>query len=201
MSYYPTPQYSGALMAIEIQVEIHNFHRNNLRKGMSPTLWINVLGGIPSEEEQKIISRALSESYAGTDNAGSAIISFNESKDTAPEITQIATSGNDQYYSTVYEDIIRSILSGHRISSGELYGIPSNNGLAGKDDIVNHSEYQRKMDILPFQNQLLPTFNKLVSMKYEKPTTFEIKPLSIFEVGDVVEKPIVEDKPITPVQQ
>jgi hypothetical protein len=40
----------------------------------------------------------------------------------------------------------------------------------------------------------------LVSIKYEKPTTFEIKPLSIYEVGDVVEKPVVEDKPVQPTQ-
>jgi len=189
LTYYPTPQYSGALNAIEISVEIQNFHKNNLRKGMSPTLWISMLGGIPSEEEQKIIARSLEESYAGTDNAGSAIISFNESKEEAPQITQIATSGNDQYYSTVYEDIIRSILSGHRISSGELYGIPSQNGLGSKDDIVNHSEYQRKMDIIPLQNQLLPTFNMLMSMKYDKPTTFDIKPLALFETGDIYQAP------------
>jgi hypothetical protein len=35
-------------------------------------------------------------------------------------------------------------------------------------------------------------------MKFQQPTTYEVKPLSIFEVGDVIEKPIVEDKPITP---
>jgi hypothetical protein len=40
----------------------------------------------------------------------------------------------------------------------------------------------------------------MVSLKYGKPTTFEIKPLSIYEVGDVIEKPVVEDKTVTPVQ-
>ena len=54
---------------------------------------------------------------------------------------------------------------------------------------------------MPYQNAMLPVFNKLVSMKFQTPTTFEIKPLSIFEVGDVIEKPVVEDKPVTPVQQ
>jgi hypothetical protein len=51
------------------------------------------------------------------------------------------------------------------------------------------------MVIMPYQAELLPTFNKLVSLKTQTPTTFEIKPLSIYEVGDVVEQPIVEDKP------
>jgi hypothetical protein len=48
---------------------------------------------------------------------------------------------------------------------------------------------------------MLPVFNKLLSLKFEKPTTLEIKPLSIFLTGDVNQNPIVEDKPVTPIQE
>jgi hypothetical protein len=37
-------------------------------------------------------------------------------------------------------------------------------------------------------------------MKFQKPTSFEIKPLSIYLEGDVNENPIVEDAPVTPVE-
>jgi hypothetical protein len=57
------------------------------------------------------------------------------------------------------------------------------------------------MVIQPYQDQLLPVFNKLLSLKFEKPTTLEIKPLSLFLKGDVNENPIVDDKPITPIQE
>jgi hypothetical protein len=40
----------------------------------------------------------------------------------------------------------------------------------------------------------------LVSLKFEKPTTFEIKPLSLFLTGDITENPKVIDTPITPVE-
>jgi hypothetical protein len=73
--------------------------------------------------------------------------------------------------------------------------------LGAANEIVEHTEYFRKTVIMPYQNAMLPVFNKLVSMKFQTPTTFDIKPLSIFEVGDVIEKPVVEDKPVTPVQQ
>jgi hypothetical protein len=43
------------------------------------------------------------------------------------------------------------------------------------------------MVIQPYQKELLVTFDKLVSMKFQKPTTFDIKPLSIFLEGDVNE--------------
>jgi hypothetical protein len=200
MSYYPVPDWSAGQRSIEIDIETKNFHMNNLRSGMVPSLFINMNGGIPGEEEQRILTRALEEQYAGTDNAGQAIISFNESKDTAPEIIQIPRNDNDSYYQTMNDDITRSILSAHRVSSAELFGIATAGKLGSSNEIVEHSEYFRKMVIQPFQNCMLPVFNKLVSIKFEKPTTFEIKPLSLFLTGDVRENPVVDDVPVTPVQ-
>jgi hypothetical protein len=186
-SYYPHPDYSGALAAIEIDVNIKEFHANNLKNGMNPTLWINFNNGAPGPDEERVISRGIEEQFSSVNNAGRPIISFNESKETAPEITQISTSGNDGYYQAIYDDIVRSILSGHRVSSGELFAISTANKLGSKDEIVTHIEFLRKTVIMPYQDELLRVFDKLVSMKYQKPTKFEIKPLSIFVAGDVVQ--------------
>ena len=200
-SYYPHPDYSGGLASIEIDVNIKEFHANNLKNGMLPSLWIDFVNGIPGEEEQRMMTRALESQFSSVNNAGRPIISFNESAELSPKITQIQTSGNDGYYQAIYDDILRSILSSHRVSSGELYGISTQGKLGSRNEIIDHSEYFRKFIIQPYQKELLPTFNKLVSMKFQKPTTFEIKPRSIFEVSDIIEEPIVEDKPITPIQE
>ena len=199
-SYYPHPDYSGGLSAIEIDVNIKEFHANNLKNGMLPSLWINMNNGIPAEEEQRLVTRALESQFTSVNNAGRPIISFNESKELSPEITQIATSGNDQYYQTIYDDIVRSILSAHRISTGELFGISTANKLGSKDEIDTHIEYIRKTVIQPYQKQLLGVFDKLVTLKTGTPTTFEIKPMSIYEVGDITQQPTVVDKPTTPTQ-
>jgi len=200
-SYYPNPDYSGALAAIEIDVNIKEFHSNNLKNGMLPSLFIDFVNGVPDEEQQRLMTRALEEQYSSVNNAGRPIISFSEGPELSPRITQIAPSSNDGYYQAIYDDIIRTILSGHRISSGELFGISTSGKLGTRNEIVDHSEYIRKMVIMPYQSELLPTFNKLVSLKSQKPTTFEIKPLSIYEVGDVVEQPVVENKPEQPIQE
>jgi len=188
------------LAAIEIDVNIKEFHQNNLKNGMLPSLFISMNNGIPGEEEQKIITRALEEQYSSVNNAGRPIISFNESKELAPEITQISPSANDGYYAAIYNDIQQSILSAHRISTGELFGISTAGKLGSKDEIATHIYYVRKTVIEPYQKQLLGVFDKLVSMKFQKPTTFEIKPLTIFEVGDVVEEPSVVNAPEVPVE-
>ena len=199
-SYYPHPDYSGGLASIEIDVNIKEFHANNLKNGMMPSLWINMNNGLPGPEEQRLITRALESQFSSVNNAGRPIISFNESKELSPEITQIQTSANDGYYQAIYDDIIRSILSAHRISSGELFGISTANKLGSKDEITTHIEYVRKTVIMPYQKQLLGVFDKLVSLKFQVPTTFEIKPLSIYETGDVNQAPLVVNQPENPTQ-
>lgn len=199
-SYYPHPDYSGGLAAIEIDVNLKEFHANNLKNGMRPSLWINMNNGGPGPDQERVVVRALEEQFSSVNNAGRPIISFNESKETAPEITQINADTNDGYYSAIYNDIQQSILSAHRISTGELFGISTAGKLGSKDEITTHIEYIRKTVILPYQNELLPTFNKLVSLKFQKPTTFEIKPLSIYVSGDVTENPKAVDAPVTSVE-
>jgi hypothetical protein len=198
MSYYPVPDWSAGQRSIETDIESKNFHMNNLRNGMLPSLFFQFNNGIPPEEDQRVMTRALEEQYGGSDNAGRAVISFNENPETAPTITQIARNDNDTYYKDLNDDITRSILSSHRVSSAELFGIATAGKLGGSDEITQHSEYFRKMVIMPYQNEILPVFNKLVSLKFGKPTTFDIKPLSLFLTGDVNENPVVDDKPITP---
>ena len=199
-SYYPHPDYSGALAAINIDVQIKEFHSNNLMNGMMPSLWINMNNGLPGPEEQRLVTRALEAQFTSVNNAGRPIISFNESKELSPEITQIATSGNDQYYAQIYDDVIRTILSGHRISTGELFGIRTANKLGSKDEIDTHITFIRKSVIQPYQKQLLGVFDKLVTMKFGVPTTFEIKPMSIYEAGDITQEATVVDKPTTSTQ-
>ena len=187
LSYYPIPDWSAGQRSIEIDVEIKNFHMNNLRSGMVPSLWINYNNGIPGENEQRELVRALESQYSGSDNAGQAIISFNESKEQSPDIVQIPRNDHDSYYQSLYEDISRSILSSHRVSSAELFGISTPGKLGSRNEIIDHSEYFRKMVIQPYQDEMLPVFNKFVSELMDEPIQFDITPLSIYEVGNLID--------------
>lgn len=187
-SYYPVPDYSGGLASIEIDVNIKEFHSNNLKNGMLPSLWIDFVNGIPAEEEQRLLTRSLEEQYSSVNNAGRPIISFNESPELSPRITQIAPSANDGYYSAIYDDIVRSILSAHRISSGELFGISTSGKLGSGKEIVEHSEYIRNTVIKPYQKDLLGVFDKLCSLKFGVPVRLQIKPLTLLDIKDEIEE-------------
>jgi hypothetical protein len=148
-------------------------------------------GGIANKSESQII-----EDFIGYDTGGELNLIQNSNRWLRPwETASELILGRP-----MQECITRSILSAHRVSSAELFGIATAGKLGSSNEIVEHSEYFRKMVIQPFQNCMLPIFNKLVSIKFEKPTTFEIKPLSLFLTGDVKENPVVDDAPVVPVQ-
>jgi hypothetical protein len=199
--YYPTPDYSGAMAAIDISIEIQNFHKQNLKNGMMPSLFINFNNGVPGAEEQEIITRALDEGWAGSDNGGRAFVSFNESKESGPTIEAIQPNGSDNYYTTIYEDIIRSILSGHRVSSGELFGISTAGKLGSANEILEHSEFFRNTVIKPYINELLGTFNKVMSLKSQEPIRMRVEPLTILDIERVSiapsAEPVVEEEKIS----
>lgn len=184
LSYYPIPDYSGGLPAINVDIQIKNFHNNNLKNGFNPSLFINFNNGVPSEQEKQEITSSLEHQFGGSYNAGKPVVSFNESKELSPEIIQIGTNASDNYYTALYDDINRSILSSHRVSSAELFGIATPGKLGGADEIIQHSEFFRNTVIIPYIQQLLPTFNKVMSLKYETPIKLEVKPLSILSLDN-----------------
>ena len=81
-----------------------------------------------------------------------------------------------------------------------MFGVATPGKLGTGSEITEHSEYFRIMVIKPYQDELLPTFNKLLSLKFEKPTTLDVKPLSLFMTGDIYENPAVVDKPVPSVE-
>lgn len=180
-SYYPIPDYSGGLASINIDIQIKNFHNNNLKNGFSPSLFINMNNGVPSEDEKDQIVNELIKQYSSPENAGRPVISFNESKELSPEIVQIPANTTDNYYTTMYSDINTSILSAHRVSSGELFGISTAGKLGTSNEIIEHSTFFNNTVIKPYIQEILPVFNKVMSLKYQKPIKFEVKPLTVLE--------------------
>ena len=186
LSYYPIASYSGAIPGINIDIEIKKFHLNNLKNGLNPSLFISFNNGVPDDETQYAITRGLENQFGGSSEAGKAVISFNDSKDSAPEITPIQNNGNDDYYKAIYEDIIRSIMAGHRVSSGELFAVSSAGKLGNQNEIIEHSEYFRNMVIVPIQQEMLAVFDKLMSLKFESKINLKIKPLTILDLDNKV---------------
>ena len=119
--------------------------------------------GVPTDEERRTIERQLNAKFAGSGNAGKILITFNDGKETAPEIVPIDSNGASESYQFLSKEVVNKILSGHRVTSPILFGIRSEGGGLGNnaDELRDSFSLFSNSIIKPFQNILIAGLNKI----------------------------------------
>jgi hypothetical protein len=165
MSYYPPPQYLGGLTTIQLDLEVKNFHLNNMQNSMMPSVAVSFTNGVPSEEERDIIYRQLDAKYSSTNNAGKWFLFFSENPETAPVITPIPNNATDAWYSQMYPQIEQTILTAHRITSPMILGIKEAGQLGGRAELIDAYNLFLEIVIKPIQEELIDAFEKVLFLK------------------------------------
>lgn len=183
MSYYPLPDYVGALRVIDLDQEVDNFHINNIKNGLSPSLAITTFTNA-NEDEREAIERMLQLQYAGTSNAGSLLYLDVDSPENAPQITPINSNGSDDYYIAINDMVTQKILTAHRITSPMILGIKTEGQLGGREEVIDAYLLLINTVIRPFQQDILAIFEDLLEMKYpELEIILGIQQLKLFSDG------------------
>lgn len=185
MRYYPLPSYHAGLNIISLDAEVDNFHKNNIKNGLAPSLAITTFTNADVEERQ-IIEQQLREGYAGSDNAGSLMYMDVASKEEAPVITPIPQNGADGYYTTVNDMVTQKILTAHRITSPMLVGIKTEGQLGGRAELLDAYAHFQKTVIQPMQSKILKTFEDIFAVNGIE-TTLGVEQKRLFDDGEEVD--------------
>ena len=155
--YYGVPDYVGSTGYIELDKEIQSFHLQSIKNGLFPSMMLSFTNGIPTEEERYEIERKVRDKFAGADNAGKLLITFNDGADTTPQFEPITTNGNDGLYQYLSTEVATKVLSGHRVTSPLLFGVRGDGTGFGNnaDELRDSYSLFNNTVILPFQNLLL----------------------------------------------
>jgi len=154
--YYATPDYQGSTSYIQLDMEIAQFHLSNIKSGMFPSMAINMANGIPTREERRTIERQINAKFGGSGNAGKILLTFNDGKETAPEIVPINANDNSDSYQFLSTETTRKVLTGHRVTSPLLFGVNGNSTFGNNADELSDSfSLFSNTVIKPFQNTLL----------------------------------------------
>ena len=155
--YYATPDYQGSTSYIQLDMEIAQFHLSNIKSGMFPSMAINMANGIPTIEERRTIERQINSKFAGSGNAGRILLTFNDGKDTAPEIVPINANDNSDSYQFLSQETTKKVLTGHRVTSPLLFGVKGDGSGFGNnaDELRDSYSLFTNTVIKPFQNTLL----------------------------------------------
>lgn len=154
---YPVPMYIGALKSVKISTEISNFHLNNITKGFASNAIISFNNGEPDEDTKARIEKDIKQKFCGTDNAGSFLLLFNDSKDNAAEIVRIQDDKYDEKYSTLAKYVKDDIFISFR-ATPELFGLSvEGNGFSREEYLQAFSLYNKTV-VMPIQKDMERAF-------------------------------------------
>jgi len=184
--YYPLPDYNGALKTIELDCEIDNFHVNNIKNGLAPSLAITTFTN-GSTDDVTAIENMLHANYGGTDNAGSLIYMDVDSPENKPDITPIPSNGQDGYYTTINDMSIQQILTAHRITSPMLLGIKTEGQLGGRSELIDAKILFNFNVIEPMQQEILRQLEGILQINYPE-IVLGVDTKNLYEDGEVVDE-------------
>jgi hypothetical protein len=138
---YGIPNYIGATSAIETDIEISNFHLNNIKSGFSQGQIISFNNGTPpTEEAKKHIERQIKQKATGTDKAGGLVITFNASADNAPTIQSFTPNDLDKQFIEIGKRVDQEIFTSHNIVSPVLFGVATQGALGQRNEMLDAYE-------------------------------------------------------------
>lgn len=146
---YPLPTYSGAVIWINVDIALSDFHYHNIKNGFVPAHIINFYNGVPDEIKQEEIENRIIEKFTG-EKGQRVVLNFAMSKETGTDVQTIAMTDIDKQYIEVAKQSETKIFSAH-FANPILFGIAREGALGMRTEIeIAHNEFNQ-MYIIPRQ--------------------------------------------------
>ena len=162
--YYSPVDYQGCLQYCSLEEEVSNYHLNNIKNGLQPSLLLNFNNGIPTDDIQELIERKIYDKFSGSSNAGRFILAFNESAESQSSVEPIHLPDAHAQYDFLAKESREKIMIGHGVVSPILLGIKDNTGFGNNaEELRTASILMDNIVIRPFQALLIDAFKELLS--------------------------------------
>ena len=187
--YYSPVDYQGGLPYAELEEEVANYHINNIKNGLSPSMLINFNNGVPTEEERELIERRIIQKFSGSSNSGKFILAFNDNKEMAASIEPVQLSDASEQYQFLADESMRKLMVAHRVTSPMLMGIKDNTGLGNNaDELKTASLLFHNTVVRPIQELILDAIDDILAVNGASLNVF-FKTLQPLELqGDITEE-------------
>jgi hypothetical protein len=163
MKYYSYVDYNGAVPYALLEEEISDYLINEVQNGFSGTKVVNFNNGVPTEEQQSIITNKVLSKLTGS-KGQKVIVAFNDNMDTKTTVDDLPLNDAPEHYTYLSEECMRKIMLGHNVTSPLLFGIAGANGFSSNaDELQNSFILFNNMVIKPLQDQILEALDTILS--------------------------------------
>jgi hypothetical protein len=163
MKYYALPDYQGGLPYAKLEEEIADYLINEVQKGFAGRVVINFNNGVPTEEQQQIITGKVKSQLTGP-RGEKVIIGFNNNQESKATVDTMPVNDAPDLYNLLSEECVKKIMLAHNVTSPLLFGLGSANGFSSNaDELKNASILFDNMVIKPIQDQIIDAFDKILA--------------------------------------
>lgn len=173
---YTLPDYIGAIPYIVCDYSISNFHRNNIENNFWGGYLLNFPMTVPDQDIQDSITARFTQKHTGSDNAGRVVVTFSDGTESQPTLLNLQPSDLDKQFDILNKTVQQEIFTGHKITSGMLFGIKTEGQLGGRTELLEAWEHFYKTYIVYKQDVITRVFNNLLQVN-GLPPVLKIKPI------------------------
>jgi len=164
MKYYTEPDYLGAIKYAILEEEIADFLITDVQQSFSGQKVINFNNGVGTPETRAIIEKSVRQRLQGA-KGDKVIIAFNENKDMATTIDDIALTDAPEHYSYLATEAQSKLLNAHGVVSPMIVGITTENSgfSSNADEIEMATKVFYNQSIVPFQEAILEALEEFLA--------------------------------------
>jgi len=171
---YGKPEWMGATLAIDTDIEVSTFFnalpKNNFSAGTIVTIFS---GKIKDEQKQDIKNRLLKE-HAGTENAGSTVLSFTNEGGKGAEVASLNASDLDKQYQEIAKRNREEILLGHGVPA-VLFKQQTPGLLGQRTEMIEAQELFINEYVKPKQQNRLKWYSDMYRLRFGEECEFVIE--------------------------
>ena len=164
MKYYSEVDYLGALKYAVLEEEIADFLITDCQNQFSGTKVINFNNGTGTPESRQAIEKGVRQRLQGS-KGDKVIIAFNENKEMATTIEDIALSDAPEHYAYLSNECQSKLLNAHGIVSPMLIGVTTESSgfSSNADEIEMATKVMYNQSVVPYQELMIEAVEDILA--------------------------------------
>ena len=171
---YPTPIYNASITSCELEKKINEFHLNEISNNFLTSKIINFNSGVPDDDLKNEIERNLNEKFAGSENAGRILISFNANKDSETTVTDLPMDDFADRYEALHKRSREQIFTAFR-ATPNLFGLMTETTGFNEQEFFEAFKLYNRTAVRPIQQIITKSFDKILGFE----GSITIKPFNL----------------------
>lgn len=171
---YGTPIWHSALKSVLTEIGIDDFHMNEIQNNFFGSAIINFSNGIPTDDEKDEIQKLVKKKFSGHQNAGSFLLSFNDSEEHKTTVERMSSDDFDKRYESLAKKTQKQIFTAFGVSPVVFGVIEEGKGFSDQDFISSFKLFNRTR-VRPVSKKLIDSLDYI----FNQPSSITIKPFTI----------------------